>query len=858
MEVKAGLRVGPYELVSPLGAGGMGEVWKARDTRLERTVAIKFSHEGFSERFQREARAIAALNHPNIATLHDVGDNYLVMEFVDGEPVRAPGDVRKLVDIAVQIADGLAAAHAEGIVHRDLKPDNILLAKSGRVKILDFGLAKRSAAPGPDEATIKATQRGTVMGTVAYMSPEQARGEELGVHSDQFSFGQVLYELAAGKRAFERPSAAETMAAIIRDDAEPLPATLPAPLRWVIERLLAKDPADRYDTTRGLYLELASLRGRMSEVTQAQQVVPGAPVRGRSWVAVVLAAGAAVAGYALHAAFGVPAQPDYRFTPVAITNANETDPVWSPDGRSIAYLLREGTASHLMVKSVSGGVPVALVRRRNLLSVTWSRDGERLYYQDRTEPPGFIAWVSRAGGDPVRLSDEFHSVKPGIPAMSPDGNTLAVFMQEKDGAGRAVRRVALSSPPGAKPKPIGNALECCLTPPGLAWSADGGFLLAQNPVDSRNVSLHRYWPDGRSQDMARTSPRVTPLGGAYAVSTQMQQGLQYVHVETGAVLPLLPSSHVLTDPAVSRDGSRLAYVTQTHGLSLREIPLDGTPGRPLAAAKVDQHSVAWAPAGELFAFARQGDIVLRNREGTNERVLVTTKDIPSAPGNDFSFSWLAFSPGGERLLFTCIGCEAGLSLWTVPVMGGAPARVARGDTQGGYAATFSPDGQWIAYLHTRSALPTVLAKLRVGRDDPPVILDKACGGPPAWSPGGEWIACPGADAMELIRPDGGPGRRLSGGHGSMAWARDGKSIYAVRTVEGQSGLYQIDIASGEAKKIGSLGEYAAASSLGGARFSLAPDGKSVATSILEQDGDIWILDGFEPPRGYWGRLWPWK
>ena len=227
--LSVGDKLGPYEILTHLGAGGMGEVWKACDTRLDRIVAVKISQGIFDERFEREARAIAAVNHPNICQLYDVGPNYLVIEYVEGSPIARADGVRKLIDVAVQIADGLAAAHAEGILHRDLKPDNILITREGRVKVLDFGLAKSfTSRPANDVTlTIGITDPGTVVGTVNYMSPEQARGEvNLTPQSDQFSLGIVLYEAATGKRAFQRGSAPETMTAIIREDAEPLPATV--------------------------------------------------------------------------------------------------------------------------------------------------------------------------------------------------------------------------------------------------------------------------------------------------------------------------------------------------------------------------------------------------------------------------------------------------------------------------------------------------------------------------------------------------------------------------------------------------------------------------------------------------------
>ena len=278
MSLSTGDKLGPYEIVAPIGAGGMGEVYRARDPRLNRDVAIKISSAQFSERFEREAKAIAALNHPNICQIYDVGPNYLVMEFIEGTPIHGPLPLDQAFRYAVQICEALEAAHKKNITHRDLKPGNILVTASG-VKLLDFGLAKigtATAPPAPDATTgtqsKDLTEEGTVLGTAAYMSPEQAKGEEVDARSDIFSFGLVLYEMLSGRRAFSRNSPIETIAAILRD--EPAPLDAPSNLSAIVARCLRKSPAERYQRIADGRVALDQAVGKLSEKIPSIAVLP--------------------------------------------------------------------------------------------------------------------------------------------------------------------------------------------------------------------------------------------------------------------------------------------------------------------------------------------------------------------------------------------------------------------------------------------------------------------------------------------------------------------------------------------------------------------------------------------------------
>jgi serine/threonine protein kinase len=340
MTLAAGTRLGPYEILSPIGAGGMGEVYRAKDPRLGREVAIKVLPESFAQdkdrlsRFESEARSASALNHPNIITIHEIGSAngtaYIAMEYVDGTSLRellASGPLagKRMLDLAVQVAEGLAKAHGAGIVHRDLKPENVMVSRDGFVKLLDFGLAKLFVPPSDQQSAAptaihQETAPGTVMGTVGYMSPEQASGRPVDFRSDQFALGSILYEMATGQRAFQKNTGAETLTAIIRDEPEPVAQVnpkAPAPFRWIVERCHAKDPDERYASTRDLARDLKSVREHLGEVTSTASGVSAVgvaePVRRRSLALPLALVGVLAAGsIGLFAGRGPPRCPSPR------------------------------------------------------------------------------------------------------------------------------------------------------------------------------------------------------------------------------------------------------------------------------------------------------------------------------------------------------------------------------------------------------------------------------------------------------------------------------------------------------------------------------------------------------------------
>src|SRR5438128_2196918 len=382
MSIAPGSRLGPYEITSQIGAGGMGQVFRARDTRLGRAVAIKVLPEEFAadaarlQRFEQEARAASALNRPIIIPVYDVGSAdhipYLAMELVEGKSLRELIDhgalpVRRTLDLAVRIADGLAKAHDAGIIHRDLKPENIMISADGYVKILDFGLAKLIPLAGDDGRTAvkRDSTGGTLLGTAGYMSPEQASGDKVDFRSDQFSLGTILYEMASGAHPFRRGTAAETLTAIIREEPERLDASVPAPLRWLVDRCLAKDPDARYASTKDLARDLKSMRDHLSDVA-----LPIQPVRRRwsnSWMLLAIPLAAAMFFAGKRAAHVIP--PEFKqltFRRGTIWNAR-----FAPDGRVIYAAAWDGAPSTVFQESRSLGLTEA-----DILAI--SRSGQML------------------------------------------------------------------------------------------------------------------------------------------------------------------------------------------------------------------------------------------------------------------------------------------------------------------------------------------------------------------------------------------------------------------------------------------------------------------------------------------------
>ena len=845
--LSVGDKLGPYEILTRLGAGGMGEVWKARDTRLDRIVAIKVSQGIFDLRFEQEARAIAAMNHPNICQLYDVGQNYLVMEYVEGSPIARADRVRKLIDVAVQIADGLAAAHAGGILHRDLKPDNILITREGRVKVLDFGLAKSfTARPANDVTlTIGITDPGTVVGTVNYMSPEQARGDvNLTPQSDQFSFGVVMHELATGKRAFQRGSAPETMTAIIRENAEPLPDSVPAPLRWVIDRLLAKEPGERYDSTRDLYRELKQIRDRLSQTNSAQTpaAAVSTPKRKRGLVLgagaiACLAAGSALALFLSPPPVAAPDLSAYKFTALSRAEAEERSPQWSPDGKSIAYTTR--VHGVMQVFTLPAGTPDAVQLTKadqNCSSPFWSPDAASVYYIS-----GGSLWsVSAAGGGSQKVYEDVTAA-----TLHPDGKTLAFDRG---------RKLWVGSLKGGETKELWQGP----TNGGLSFSPDGSKLA----VDSIGPVRIVPYPSGSPRELQPgpvfTAPSWFPDNRHVAVVVRTGSKTMLVILDTkdGTRRTIGVGSTTFESPSVSADGKRIAYETGQFGWDVLEISIPNGEVQTLVSGGISRMP-DWAPSGTHFVFSiptGEGAGIVDRQAGVEG----FSRRLGDARGNNPQWS-----PDGRRIVFYREMDRIGKLMLANATGGGIVVLDSIIQSGGIRGMSWSPDGQWISYVREISGKQD-LVKIRATPGAAPEMLANAkpqiwVDSTPRWSPAGDWIAYPAADGIDLISPEGKSTRNLtSRKFMAYGFSKDGTQFYGVfqnTTGNGaQWQLYSVNVKTGAEKILAPLDLSASIDRMAG--FSIHPDGKHFLTSVGKFPFDIWMLEGFEQlePRSFLDRL----
>src|SRR5688572_173732 len=542
MALAPGTRLGPYEILSALGAGGMGEVWKARDTRLNRLVAIKTSLSPFSERFEREAQAIASVNHHHVCSLFDVGPDYLVMEYVEGESLHGPVPLAQALELAEQILDALDAAHEKGIVHRDLKPGNILLTKSG-VKVLDFGLAKIQHAPAVDSPglvethAVSLTAEGSFLGTLPYMSPEQVEGHDADARSDIFAFGVVLYELIAGTRPFTGKTQANLVASILKEEPRPLselqPRT-PRGLAEVVRTCLEKDPEKRWQSARDVRHALRwiaaegppSIPARSVRVWQGLAVLMAAVAVGISaWVFQPKAPGSPARFEApvpenVTSYNDVSVSPDGRklvFTAGGLWlrdldalewrrlpgTEGASTPFWSPDSRYVGFIVRDS----LRKVDTTGGPPETVASLPNAVprSGTWNRHGDIVLGSSAGESGGPMWRVSAAGGTAtpvteVDLSKEefFHT----WPTFLPDGKTFLYFRSgPPDVEGMYVGSLDVVAGNQSRQRILATGVPAAFAN-GHLFFPRAGTLMAQ-PFDARRLEL-RDAPVPVAQDVEIT------------------------------------------------------------------------------------------------------------------------------------------------------------------------------------------------------------------------------------------------------------------------------------------------------------------------------------------------------------------
>jgi eukaryotic-like serine/threonine-protein kinase len=670
MALSAGTRLGPYEILALLGAGGMGEVYRARDSRLNRDVAIKICAAEFSERFEREARAVAALNHPNICHLYDVGPNYLVMELVEGETLAGPLPIETALDYARQIAEALEAAHDKGIIHRDLKPANIKITPDGKVKVLDFGLAKaldedpRPSMQDSPTLTLSATRAGMILGTAGYMSPEQAKGKPADQRADIWAFGVVFCEMLTGKQVFTGETVGEVLASVIKDP--PNLAEVPAAARPLIERCLNKDPRRRLQS-------IGEARILLEDGLPAPAALGAAPTHSRRgaipWLVAALAIATAAVLAFVHLREASPALQALEYTVLPPENSLIHSFAVSPDGRSLAISAVTGGKRVLWIRALDSFQARALPGTDDGAFPFWSPDGRFIGFSVQRH----LKKVAVNGGPPQVVSDPIGQLNPYPGAWSRDGTILFATLLRVPASGGTASRV-----PG-----LGRPMYPVFLPDG------NRFLYQQGgPAEGRGVFMGNL----NSKESRRVLADIS--NAAYA---RPQAGN--------------PNAHIL----FVRDGTIMAQPVDSASLQPAGDP------SPVAEQVTPSPNVGhWQ-----FSLSETGVLAYETGRGSGEGQLTwfdrggRQLSRVGEPGRIFAF---ALSPEDKRVVISRSDAQWRTSdLWIHDVDRRMDTRLTSHASLN-RTPVWSPNGDWIIFSSSRSGQNSLYRKLTRGTTPEELVL----------------------------------------------------------------------------------------------------------------------------------------
>jgi len=862
MPLSAGTKLGPYEILAPIGAGGMGEVYRATDTRLHRIVAIKvLPHEKVADsdrkrRFLVEARAVSALNHPNIVTLHDIanegGIDYLVMEYVEGRsldklitPKGLP--LAEVTGYSMQIASALAAAHAAGIVHRDIKPANVIVTAESQIKVLDFGLAKLTErAPGREDETLTneaVTEAGTVMGTVAYMSPEQASARPLDSRTDIFSLGVILYQLLSGQRPFRGSSQIETLHAIIHDH----PAKLAGLSPWiqeVLDKALAKDPKERYQHAGDLALDL-----RRANRATPPTAVGSTSDRGRLWfwiasVGLVLIL-AAAGGWIVRNAWMPSENPlaNAQFTRFTDFEGSEYDAAISRDGRFVVFQSDRDGSTDTWVSQVGS---------RNFVNLTKGTRAPALVRNAGFTPDGSeIFFSAMPGGDRMRLIPSmggtprpFLSEHAMEAAWSPDGSRVVfhpwddgdpLFVADRDGSN--AKQIFTLGPGGHNHFPV--------------WSRDGQWIyFVSGQWDARDLDIWRIPPSGgkpeRLTNHGRDVRYPTPLDSRTLLYVSPDQNgagpwLWALDTERKVSRRISAGLEVYSSVDVSGDGRSLVVTVSNPTANLWSIPILDRPADEKDVKSVSLPSVrAHAPrfrGTSLFYLSSRGggDGLWRYENGQ------ATEIWRGADGALFEPPAVSFDGRHVAVILR----KQGKPTLNVLSAEGGDVRPVGTTIEVTSAAGWSPDGNWIVAAGNDDKGPG-LFKIPVAGGNPARLTSGAASNP-VWAPDGSVIVytgpvVAGTGPLLMIRPDGTPvdapgiGVRVNTEHYRFVPGRLELVYLTAISVGVPENFWILDLATKKTRQLANFDGRLTRT------FDITPDGKQIVFDRLRENSDIVLID----------------